>query len=78
MWLLSALKLIAGIETGPFSEALESEINKLVIGTISLPINLPGTSYNQGLQVTSPVHLFLFKTFCFVLNGLLSDRQEKR
>lgn len=55
MWLLSALKLIAGIETGPFSEALESEINKLLIGTISLPINFPGTNYHQGLQARKKI-----------------------
>lgn len=56
MWLLSALKLIAGVETGPFSEALQSEINKLVIGTLSLPINLPGSNYHQGLQVKTRLH----------------------
>jgi len=67
MWLLSALKLIAGIETGPFSEALESEINKLLIGTISLPINLPGTNYHQGLQVISSTQLPAFRSLllCF-------------
>lgn len=52
MRLLSSLMLIAaGIENGLFSEALEREINKLVMGSLSLPINLPGSNYHQGLQV---------------------------
>ncbi|XP_020244260.1 cytochrome P450 85A-like [Asparagus officinalis] len=55
MWLFSALKLVAGIESGQFSKAMGSEINKLIIGTLSLPINLPGTSYHQGLQARKKI-----------------------
>lgn len=51
MALLSALKQIASIEAGPLSEALKTELFKLVIGTLSLPINFPGTNYHSGFQV---------------------------
>ncbi|EMS53012.1 Cytochrome P450 85A1 [Triticum urartu] len=50
MALLSALRQIAGITAGPLSDALKTELCSLVLGTISLPINLPGTSYYQGFQ----------------------------
>ncbi|KAI4968919.1 hypothetical protein ZWY2020_046249 [Hordeum vulgare] len=50
MALLSALRQIAGITAGPLSDALQTELYTLVLGTISLPINLPGTSYYQGFQ----------------------------
>ncbi|XP_044454623.1 cytochrome P450 85A1 [Triticum aestivum] len=48
--LLSMLRQIAGITAGPLSDALNTEFCTLVLGTISLPINLPGTRYYQGLQ----------------------------
>ncbi|KAI4968922.1 hypothetical protein ZWY2020_046252 [Hordeum vulgare] len=50
MALLSALGQIAGITAGPLSDALQTELYTLVLGIISLPINLPGTSYYQGFQ----------------------------
>ncbi|KAL0926575.1 hypothetical protein M5K25_002814 [Dendrobium thyrsiflorum] len=50
MALYSALKQIAGIESGPVSEALKSEVFQLVLGTLSLPINLPGTNYRRAFQ----------------------------
>ncbi|XP_008811805.1 cytochrome P450 85A1-like [Phoenix dactylifera] len=50
MALLSALKQIASIENGPLSEALKTEIFQLVLGTLSLPINLPGTNYRRAFQ----------------------------
>ncbi|KAF7012965.1 hypothetical protein CFC21_027103 [Triticum aestivum] len=50
MTLLSALNQIAGITAGPLSDALKTELYTLVLGTISLPINLLGTRYYQGLQ----------------------------
>uniref|UniRef100_A0A453A8M9 Cytochrome P450 85A1 n=1 Tax=Aegilops tauschii subsp. strangulata TaxID=200361 RepID=A0A453A8M9_AEGTS len=50
MALLSALRQIAGITAGPLSDALKTELYTLVLGTISLPINISGTSYYQGLQ----------------------------
>ncbi|RWW50746.1 hypothetical protein BHE74_00042957 [Ensete ventricosum] len=53
MALMSALKQIASIETGPVSKGLRTEIFKLVLGTLSLPINIPGTNYYRGLKVAS-------------------------
>ncbi|KAJ3674294.1 hypothetical protein LUZ60_004910 [Juncus effusus] len=50
MALLSSLKQIAGISAGPLSDELKSELFKLVLGTISLPINLPGTNYTKGFE----------------------------
>lgn len=54
MALLSSLNQIIGIESGSLWDAFKSEFFKLVLGTLSLPIDLPGTNYRQGLQVTFP------------------------
>lgn len=51
MALLSSLKQIAGIECASFSQEFKQEFFKLVLGTLSLPIDLPGTNYRRGLQV---------------------------
>lgn len=48
MALLSSLKQVAIIENGQFAEAFKEEIHQLVLGTLSLPINLPGTSYRRA------------------------------
>ncbi|KAG0494763.1 hypothetical protein HPP92_005757 [Vanilla planifolia] len=61
MWLLSVLKLIAGVEEGSLSEALESEIYKLVIGTLSLPLKFPGTNYYRGFQARKKIISLLKK-----------------
>lgn len=50
MALYSALKQIAGIESGPLSEALKAEVFQLVLGTLSLPINIPGTNYRRAFK----------------------------
>ncbi|KAJ6707538.1 CYTOCHROME P450 FAMILY PROTEIN [Salix viminalis] len=50
MALLSALKQIAGIDSSSISQAFMPEFFKLVLGTLSLPIDLPGTSYRRGVQ----------------------------
>ncbi|BFG26486.1 hypothetical protein CerSpe_127600 [Prunus speciosa] len=50
MALLSSLKQIAGIESSSISEAFKTEFFKLVLGTLSLPIDLPGTNYRRGFQ----------------------------
>lgn len=51
MALLSSLKQIAGIESGSMLEEFMPEFFKLVLGTLSLPIDLPGTNYRHGLRV---------------------------
>uniref|UniRef100_A0A1D1YQQ3 Cytochrome P450 85A n=1 Tax=Anthurium amnicola TaxID=1678845 RepID=A0A1D1YQQ3_9ARAE len=55
MAFLSSLKLIAGIETGQISKTFKEEFYKLVLGTLSLPIDLPGTNYRQGLQARKKI-----------------------
>ncbi|ONI18968.1 hypothetical protein PRUPE_3G250000 [Prunus persica] len=51
MALLSSLKQIAGIESSSIScKPFKTEFFKLVLGTLSLPIDLPGTNYRRGFQ----------------------------
>lgn len=50
MALLSSLKQI-GIESNTISESFIPEFYKLVLGTLSLPIDLPGTNYRRAIQV---------------------------
>ncbi|CAD5165634.1 cytochrome P450 85A-like [Musa acuminata AAA Group] len=61
LWLHSALKLIASVETGPLARDLKSEINKLVLGTLALPLNFPGTNYRRGMQARRSVVSMLEK-----------------
>lgn len=66
MALLSSLKQIAGIESGPISDAFRPEFFKLVLGTLSLPIDLPGTNYRKGFQV----HSWYIMNFCYAFTFL--------
>ncbi|XP_031251793.1 cytochrome P450 85A-like [Pistacia vera] len=50
MALLSSLKQIASVESSSMSQKFMPEFFKLVLGTLSLPIDLPGTNYRQGLD----------------------------
>ncbi|XP_050230477.1 cytochrome P450 85A-like [Mercurialis annua] len=50
MALLSSLKQVAGADSASFSQAFMPEFVKLVLGTLSLPIDLPGTNYRRGFQ----------------------------
>ncbi|XP_057492731.1 cytochrome P450 85A1-like [Actinidia eriantha] len=50
MALLSSLNQIASTESVSMSQEFMPEFFKLVLGTLSLPINLPGTNYHQGFQ----------------------------
>ncbi|KAJ6290477.1 hypothetical protein OIU78_026252 [Salix suchowensis] len=56
MALLSALKQIAGADSCSMSQAFMPEFFKLVLGTLSLPIDLPGTSYRRGVQARKEYH----------------------
>ncbi|KAG1366759.1 cytochrome P450 85A1-like [Cocos nucifera] len=56
-----ALKQIAGIETGTLANELKSEIMNLVLGTLSLPINFPGTNYRRGIQARRKIVTILEK-----------------
>ncbi|KAL9391803.1 hypothetical protein Peur_015723 [Populus x canadensis] len=55
MALLSALKQIAGIDSSSISQAFMPEFFKLVLGTLSLPIDLPGTNYTRGVQARKKI-----------------------
>ncbi|GKU97413.1 hypothetical protein SLEP1_g10562 [Rubroshorea leprosula] len=67
MALLSSLKQIAGIESSSIAQQLIPEFFKLVIGTLSLPINLPGTNYRRGLRAR--------KNLVGILRELLEQRR---
>ncbi|GLT61972.1 hypothetical protein SLA2020_346420 [Shorea laevis] len=67
MALLSSLKQIAGIESTSIAQQLIPEFFKLVIGTLSLPINLPGTNYRRGLRAR--------KNLVGILRELLEQRR---
>jgi brassinosteroid-6-oxidase 1 len=73
MALLSALRQIAGISAGPLSDALKAELYTLVLGTFSLPINVPGTNYSKGLQV-----LFFLSFFLVTLQYLKTSEGRKK
>ncbi|KAI5591759.1 hypothetical protein BDE02_04G104700 [Populus trichocarpa] len=55
MALLSALKQIVGIDSSSISQAFMPEFFKLVLGTLSLPIDLPGTNYTRGVQARKKI-----------------------
>lgn len=67
MAFLSSLKQIAGLETGPVSEAFKPEFLKLLLGTLSLPIDLPGTNYRRGLEAR--------KTITSMLKEIIAERR---
>ncbi|KAK1317680.1 Cytochrome P450 85A1 [Acorus calamus] len=88
MALLVSLKLIGGIESGLLFETLKPEFYKLVEGTISLPIDLPGTSYHHGFQARKKITSMLTKiinerratsnTFGDMLDALLKTDEIAR
>ncbi|KAL5759342.1 hypothetical protein ACOSP7_017867 [Xanthoceras sorbifolium] len=50
MALLIAFKQIVEIESSKIYETFKTEFDKLVVGTLSLPINIPGSNYHHGFQ----------------------------
>lgn len=50
MAFLVSYKQVLENEPAWFYEAFKSEFDKLVTGTLALPINLPGTNYYYGFQ----------------------------
>ncbi|CAI8594213.1 unnamed protein product [Vicia faba] len=68
MVFLSSLKQIASIDSNSkIAESFKTEFFKLVLGTISLPINLPGTNYHRGFQAR--------KNIINILRQLLKERR---
>ncbi|XP_011008610.1 PREDICTED: cytochrome P450 85A-like [Populus euphratica] len=70
MALLSALKQIAGIDSSSISQAFMPEFFKLVLGTLSLPIDLPGTNYTRGVQAR--------KNIISMFRKVIRERRESR
>lgn len=52
MAFLIAFKQIVELESDSMFEAVEREFNKLARGVLSLPINISGTQYYHGTQVS--------------------------
>ncbi|XP_059655033.1 cytochrome P450 85A1-like [Cornus florida] len=50
MALFISLKQIVEGESSSIYEAFKQEFDKLLLGTFSLPINIPGTNYHHGFQ----------------------------
>ncbi|MBA0822190.1 hypothetical protein Goarm_019004, partial [Gossypium armourianum] len=50
MAFFSSLKQIASAESSSVAQQFMPEFFKLVLGTLSLPIDLPGTNYRRGFQ----------------------------
>ncbi|XP_059642789.1 cytochrome P450 85A1-like [Cornus florida] len=67
MAFLSSIKQIAGIESSSITHEFMPEFFKLVLGTLSLPIDLPGTNYRRGFQAR--------KNIISMLRQLLEERR---
>ncbi|CAK9175786.1 unnamed protein product [Ilex paraguariensis] len=67
MAFLSSLKQIAGEKSGLISQKFMKEFFKLVLGTLSLPINLPSTNYYRGFQAR--------KNIISILRHLIEERR---
>ncbi|KAK9742553.1 hypothetical protein RND81_03G181400 [Saponaria officinalis] len=61
MAFMSSLKQIAGIESSSIAQEFMPEFFKLVLGTLSLPIDLPGTNYRRGFQARKKIVKILTK-----------------
>ncbi|XP_027079465.1 cytochrome P450 85A1-like [Coffea arabica] len=87
MAFVSSLKQIAGIESGTIAQEFMPEFFMLVLGTLSLPINLPRTNYHRGLQARKNIVSLLRKliegrrasgkTSCDMLGFLMNDEVNK-
>ncbi|KAK9105181.1 hypothetical protein Scep_022025 [Stephania cephalantha] len=68
MAMLSSLNQIMGLESSSVAaNSFQAEFCKLVIGTLSLPINLPGTNYFHGFQAR--------KNIISILKGIIEERR---
>ncbi|KAI8026189.1 Cytochrome P450 85A1 [Camellia lanceoleosa] len=87
MAFLSSLSQIASIEWESMSGEFMPEFFKLVLGTLSLPINFPGTNYHRGFQARKNIVSMLRRLVekrraCqetkHDMLGLLTTRREKK
>lgn len=70
MAFLSSLKQIAGLESSSIAQEFMPEFFKLVLGTLSLPIDLPGTNYRRGFQAR--------KNILNILEKLIKERRSSK
>ncbi|KAA8547885.1 hypothetical protein F0562_004314 [Nyssa sinensis] len=70
MALLSSLKQIAGPKSSLISLEFMTEFFNLVLGTLSLPIDLPGTNYRRGFQAR--------KNITSMLRQLIEERRASQ
>ncbi|KAJ8436028.1 hypothetical protein Cgig2_007686 [Carnegiea gigantea] len=70
MAFMSSLKQIAGIESSSIAQEFMHEFFKLVLGTLSLPIDLPGTNYRRGFQAR--------KNIVNILRKLIEERRASK
>ncbi|XP_022759906.1 cytochrome P450 85A-like [Durio zibethinus] len=68
MAFLSSLKQIASAESSSVAQEFMPEFFKLVLGTLSLPIDLPGTNYCRGFQAR--------KNIVRILGQLIKERTD--
>ncbi|KAL2532004.1 Cytochrome [Abeliophyllum distichum] len=61
MAFLSSLRQIASNEASSICQSFMPEFFKLVLGTLSLPINLPNTNYHRGFQARKNITSLLRK-----------------
>ncbi|KAF3576756.1 hypothetical protein DY000_02033942 [Brassica cretica] len=59
MAFLSSLSQIAGNLRKPLVEEFKNEFFKLVVGTLSVPVDLPGTNYRCGIQARKNIDRLL-------------------
>ncbi|XP_022728191.1 cytochrome P450 85A-like [Durio zibethinus] len=68
MAFLSSLKQISRAESSSIAQEFMPEFFKLVLGTLSLPIDLPGTNYRRGCQAR--------KNILKILGQLIEERRD--
>ncbi|XP_074298513.1 cytochrome P450 85A-like [Silene latifolia] len=70
MAFFSSLKQIASIDSSSIANEFKNEFFKLVLGTISLPIKLPGTNYHMGIKARENI--------VNILRKLIEDRRVSK
>ncbi|XP_010552428.1 PREDICTED: cytochrome P450 85A2-like [Tarenaya hassleriana] len=87
MAFLSSLSQIADTLSKPVVEEFTSEFFKLVLGTLSVPINLPGSNYRCGIQARKNIDRLLKElmqerrasgeTFTDILGYLMKEEDNR-
>ncbi|CAN4081627.1 unnamed protein product [Withania somnifera] len=70
MAFFSSLKQIVGFASSSIAQEIMLEFSKIVVGTISLPINLPTTNYRRGFKAR--------KNIVRLLRKIIEDRRASK